>query len=239
MVEEWKDVVGYEGVYEISNYGRVRTHKNKTTYTSRHGIRHWKQRILKEKAKNNRDVRISLWKDGKSKDYLVHRLVAEAFIPNPANKPTVNHIDGNPRNNYVENLEWATYQENNNHAFDNKLIQTAHPVTLVNQVTGEKMNFRSLAKASEYIGFSAGYISNRLKQGKKIKGYDIYLSKIEKAKFDKDVNIPIPGAVNFTVPREDLLEIHDSDILKFFKKYANELAEKEVKKWYEQRQKYL
>lgn len=213
MVEEWKDVVGYEGVYEVSNYGRVRTHKNKTTYTSRHGIRHWKQRILKEKAKNNRDVRISLWKDGKSKDYLVHRLVAEAFIPNPANKPTVNHIDGNPRNNYVENLEWATYQENNNHAFDNKLIQTAHPVTLVNQVSGEKMYFRSLSKASEYIGFGVGYISNRLKQGKKIEGYDIYS------------------------PREDLLEIHDTDILKFIKEYANELTEKEVKHWYEQRQK--
>ena len=66
-----------------------------------------------------------------------------------------------------------------------------------------------------------------------------YHFKIEKAKFDKNVNIPIPGAVNFTVPREDLLEIHDSDILKFLKKYANELAEKEVRHWYEKRQKYL
>lgn len=66
-----------------------------------------------------------------------------------------------------------------------------------------------------------------------------YRFKTEKVKCDKNVNIPIPGAVNFTVPREDLLEIHDSDILKFLKKYANELAEKEVKNWYEQRQKYL
>lgn len=176
-VEEWKDVVGYEGSYEVSNYGRVRTHKHKTTYTSRHGIRHWKQRILKEKSKTNRDVRISLWKNGKRKDYLAHRLVAEAFIPNPENKPTVNHIDGNPKNNYVQNLEWATYGENNNHAFDNRLISTAYPVTLVNQVSGEAMSFRSLSKASEYIGFGVGYISNRLKRGKKIKGYDIYLSK--------------------------------------------------------------
>lgn len=67
----------------------------------------------------------------------------------------------------------------------------------------------------------------------------IYHSKIDKVKFDKNVNIPIPGAVNFTVPREDLLEIHDTDILKFFKEYANRLTEKEVKEWYEQRQKYL
>lgn len=66
-----------------------------------------------------------------------------------------------------------------------------------------------------------------------------YLSKTEKVKCDKNVNIPIPGAVNFTVPREDLLEIHDTDILKFFKKYVNGLTEKEVKDWYEQRRKYL
>ena len=238
-MEEWKDVVGYEGIYEVSNYGQVRTHKYKTTYTSWHGIRHWKQRILKEKAKTNRDVRISLWKNGKGKDYLAHRLVAEAFIPNPDNKPTVNHIDGNPRNNYVENLEWATYQENNNHAFDNHLMTTAQPVMLVNQVTGEKMNFRSLAKASEYIGFSAGYISNRLKQGKKIKGYDIYHFKIEKVKFDKDVNIPIPGTLKFIVPRNDIYTNPEmeTDIAKILKQIVRTLNEKEVKDWYEQRQK--
>lgn len=66
-----------------------------------------------------------------------------------------------------------------------------------------------------------------------------YHFKIEKVKFDKDVNIPIPGAVKFTVPREDLLEIHDTDIVKFIKQYVNGLTEKEVKHWYEQRQKYL
>lgn len=66
-----------------------------------------------------------------------------------------------------------------------------------------------------------------------------YRFKNSKVKFDKNVNIPIPGAVNFTVPREDLLEIHDTDIVRFIKKYVNGLTEKEVKHWYEQRQKYL
>lgn len=66
-----------------------------------------------------------------------------------------------------------------------------------------------------------------------------YRFKNSKVKFDKNVNIPIPGAVNFTVPREDLLEIHDTDILKFIKEYVNELTEKEVKHWYEKRRKYL
>lgn len=66
-----------------------------------------------------------------------------------------------------------------------------------------------------------------------------YRSKIDKVKFDKNVNIQIPGAVNFTVPREDLLEIHDTDILKFIKEYVNGLTEKEVKHWCEKRRKYL
>ena len=67
----------------------------------------------------------------------------------------------------------------------------------------------------------------------------IYHFKIDKVKFDKNVNIPIPGALKFIVPREDLLEIHDTDLTKFIKKYVNGLTEKEVKDWYEQRQKYL
>lgn len=65
----------------------------------------------------------------------------------------------------------------------------------------------------------------------------IYLSKINKVKFDKNVNIPIPGTLKFIVPREELLEMHDTDISKFIKKYVNGLTEKEVKEWYAKRQK--
>lgn len=64
-----------------------------------------------------------------------------------------------------------------------------------------------------------------------------YLSKIDKVKFDKNVNIPIPGTLKFIVPREELLEMHDTDISKFIKKYVNGLTEKEVKEWYAKRQK--
>ena len=106
MSEIWKDVVGYEGLYQVSNLGRVKS--------------------LERLDKNNHPVKEKILKqacDGVGKGYLyvnlgrmgrgkIHRLVAEAFIPNPYNKPEVNHIDGNTKNNRVDNLEWVTHQEN-------------------------------------------------------------------------------------------------------------------------------
>ena len=167
MEEIWKDVVGYENIYEVSNFGNVRTHKNKTTWTERHGLRHWKQRGLKNKTPNGRDIRVSLWKDGKVKDWLVHRLVAYAFIPNTdKNKNSINHIDGNPRNNHVENLEWCNHKENNNHAFESGLMTTNNKTTLLRLSDNKTFNFRSMAKASLFLEHHSGYISNTLKRNK-------------------------------------------------------------------------
>lgn len=164
----WKDVVGYENIYEVSSFGNVRTHKNKTTWTKRHGLRHWKQRQLKNKTPKGRDVRVALWKDGKVKDWLVHRLVAYAFIPNvDETKNSINHIDGNPKNNHVTNLEWCDYYENNNHAFDNNLIKTGKKTTLLRLYDNKTFKFRSLSKASLFLGRNYGYISGVLKSSKR------------------------------------------------------------------------
>lgn len=172
----WKDVVGYEGLYEVSNTGLVRTHENKTTSNARYKERKWKQRILKEKNHNGRDVRVSLWKNGKHKDFLVHRLVAEAFIPKIEGKNFINHIDGNPKNNCVSNLEWCDHNENNNHAFDNDLIKTGKKIILLDKQTHEPLYFRSLSKASVFLGYNDGYLSNVLKQGiNEINGYEIFV----------------------------------------------------------------
>jgi hypothetical protein len=111
-MEIWRSVVGYEGIYQVSTSGRV-----KRIGKYRNQVTEWdSNRLLKPARKNNGYMYCQLSKDGKTSPKMIHRLVAEAFIENPQNKPTVNHIDGNRENNDVDNLEWATYTENNIHS---------------------------------------------------------------------------------------------------------------------------
>lgn len=177
-MEIWRDVVGYEGLYEVSDKGQVRTHKNKVTSNSRYEVRHWKQKILKEKNPSGRDARVDLWKDGKPKGFLVHRLVATAFLPMIPGKDCINHIDGNPKNNHLENLEWCDYKENNNHAFDTGLMPS-HEIVLYDTISKKAYRFRSKAKASEFLGKNHGYVSGLLKKGKT--RYSNYLIKEQRA----------------------------------------------------------
>lgn len=100
-MEIWKDIKGYEDLYEVSNLGRVR---NKV-----------RGNILYVKINHNGYCVVKLNKDAKRKDFFVHRLVAIAFIPNPENKRTVNHKDEVKTNNHVDNLEWMTTAENNSY----------------------------------------------------------------------------------------------------------------------------
>lgn len=165
-MENWKSIKGYEDLYEISDKGRVRTKEGKTTYSEYHGERTWKTRILKEKNPKGRDSRNDLWKEGKPKSFLTHRLVALNFIPNPDDKPCINHKDGNPRNNHVANLEWCTYKENQNHAVVNGIDGKAIVVLLKDKTTGSLVKFHSMARASVYAGHNPGYISGLLKKGK-------------------------------------------------------------------------
>lgn len=185
MGEVWKDVVGYEGLYEVSSHGRVRTHKNKTTYSDLHGIRKWKQRILKEKNPLGRDARVDLWSSGKPKTFLIHRLVALAFIPKIEGKNSINHIDGNPRNNYVSNLEWCDHKENNNHAFDTGLMATNKPIILVDKESGQPKYFRSMSKAGQHLGKNSGYISGVIKAGKSEVGNYLIFIAIRPDDYDK------------------------------------------------------
>lgn len=104
MTEIWRDIVGYEG-YQVSNCGRVRSFKS------------GEPRILKPIDNGGSYLIVNLYRDGKGKIQLVHRLVAAAFIPNPESKSEINHINGIKNDNRAENLEWSTHSENQCHAY--------------------------------------------------------------------------------------------------------------------------
>lgn len=114
MNEEWKDIKGFEGVYMISNTGKVMSMPRKGTQARVPKIRNLS-------LTHDGYVKVRLIGNGKDVTQRVHRLVAEAFIPNPDEKETVNHIDGNKENNCADNLEWADRHEQMIHAYKNSL----------------------------------------------------------------------------------------------------------------------
>ena len=134
--EVFRDVLGYEGLYQVSNYGRVKSLERKNIFycglKKEHLERPTKEKILNYNKSNRGYLQVCLTKDGKSKTYTVHRLVAKAFLPNLKNKRQVNHIDGNKENNSIDNLEWVTSSENNKHAFITGLNKP-HNMRKVNQ----------------------------------------------------------------------------------------------------------
>lgn len=113
-MEVWKDIKGYEGLYQVSNLGRVRSLPRGEGYSKRNHIHYLKPDINPHNKGEYETFyeRVTLCKEGKTKRFLVHRLVAQAFIPNPDNKPHINHIDCDGTHNWVENLEWVTHSEN-------------------------------------------------------------------------------------------------------------------------------
>ena len=101
--EIWKDIAGYEGHYQVSDKGRIKS------------VKFRKERILKPRRDTRGYLRVNLCKNGEIKQYMVHRLVAKVFISNLDNLPMINHKDENPSNNRVENLEWCSAKYNNNY----------------------------------------------------------------------------------------------------------------------------
>lgn len=158
MEEVWKDIEGYEGLYQISNMGRVRSvdrtvvkgvgHENKTNVF-------YKGRVLKHGTDSWGYAFVILQNQGK-KCVLVHRLVANAFLDNKQNKMQINHIDGNKQNNAVCNLEYCTPSENMKHAAKLGLTKTRH-IAMVDGSTGNDiMQFHSIEDAQRYFGREKG-----------------------------------------------------------------------------------
>ncbi len=113
--EVWKDVEEYEGIYQISNLGRVKSLER--TVKGYISLTNLPERILKQNPDTRGYLMVRLYKNGIAKTKKVHRLVAKSFIPNSKNLATINHINGIKHDNRVENLEWMTYKENSIHAY--------------------------------------------------------------------------------------------------------------------------
>lgn len=124
--EEWRDIEGYDGFYQISDKGRVKSIKRQRVLSGRKYIVN-KEKILKPYKHNGGYLKINLCKDGKVKSFFIHRLILQAFKPTKE-KLNVNHIDGNKENNNLENLEWVTQKENVRHAYESGLNKTRRKV---------------------------------------------------------------------------------------------------------------
>jgi hypothetical protein len=179
-MEEWKDIPGYEGLYQASTLGQIRTCNGKTTSSARFKTRVWKQRIIKQKCaksiKGRYDCRVELWKNGSHKTWLVSRLVALTWCDGYTSGMTVNHIDGDPLNNKANNLEWISLEDNIKHGFANGLYSTQKACVLINE-SGEKKTFLSQSEASRNIGRSNSYIATKLKK------HDLFATSIDGQKY--------------------------------------------------------
>lgn len=191
--EIWKDVVGYEGLYSISSFGRLVCHER--YITDKNGHKHYLKRCLIKTKKGKVYYSTSLYLNGVRKCFYIHRLVAESFIPNPDNKPCVDHIDCNVDNNSVENLRWVTQRENvynpltrihakekQAHLF-NELNSKSTPIVRISLSNNQDLkNYPSQCEAKR-DGYNQGAISACCRgKRKSYKGYKwLYLSDYEKS----------------------------------------------------------
>lgn len=175
--EIWKPIKGYEGLYEVSNLGRVKSIQRPSLYRGKY-TRIIKERILKPNLKKEGYLDVHLRDRGRDHFFKIHRLVAIAFIPNPDNLPQINHIDENKLNNRVENLEWCTAHYNGNYGTINlrRSLSSGKPVRCIE--TGAI--FHSLQAAAKAYGLHEENVCQVCRGlRKQVKGYHFeYVEKL-------------------------------------------------------------
>ena len=167
MINEiWKDIPGYEGLYQVSNSGKVKSISHQAKNNSNGGVRMTVGCILSLYKMPNGYLQVHLSKNEKRKKLYVHRLVATVFLHNESNFSDVNHIDGDKNNNSVENLEWCSHRSNQIHMIENRMTRKAFPVICV-----ESGNvYRSISDAEKQTGISRYAIKKSCESGKERKG---------------------------------------------------------------------
>lgn len=161
-LEIWKNIQGYEGLYQVSNLGRVKSLEKQRDNGK--GIYFTKEKILKLNNDKNY-LGVCLFKNNKRKPFKVHRLVAEAFIPNPDNLPQVNHKDENKQNNRADNLEWCTQKYNNNYNGRQIAINKRKQILVAQYDCNNKLIaiFDGINEASRQTGINASVICRKCK----------------------------------------------------------------------------
>lgn len=172
MIEEiWKDIPGYEQLYQISNMGRVKS-LERNVVRGRGGLYKIEEKILKCTKDKDGYLRVNLCKDGKTKNYLIHRLVASTFLPNPDNLPQLNHIDEYKTNNCVDNLEYCTAEYNMNYGtrLEHFIKSKSIPI-LQFSFDGEFIKkWDSTTQVKRELGINQGNISKCLRGKRKSSG---------------------------------------------------------------------
>lgn len=178
MAEQWKPIKDYENFYEISNLGRVRSLDRIVCRVNGNYFK--KEKNLKLKRLTNGYFGVGLCKNNEIKYCMIHRLVAEAFIPNPDNLPCVNHKDENKSNNCVDNLEWCTYSYNNSYNNRAKKIALKKSIKIIafDFKTGRKKIFENSYIAEKELKISRRSIL-RYCQNQKITPNGLLLKKVK------------------------------------------------------------
>ena len=160
MMEVWKDVIGYEGLYEVSNLGRIKSLPRRLR--GNNGFRYSREKILKEVPHTSGYVSVVLCKNGIHKTTLVHRIVAEAFLENKENLLEVNHKNENKKDNRVENLEWCTrsYNVNYGSGIERKAKATGKKVCQYDMCGHFIRSFDSITEAARFVGGRKAPISH-------------------------------------------------------------------------------
>ena len=157
----WSWVEGYEGMYSVSTTGVVKSCERFTI-----DGKHLMPKEIKGGCYPNGYRFVCLRKDGVNKNHMIHRLVAQAFIPNPYDLPEVNHKDGNKQNNRIENLEWCTRSENLNHAVQIGLIESQCKIRRKVTIQNDQgtVTFSSMLECEKFFGFKKGWLQPKIRK---------------------------------------------------------------------------
>ena len=178
IAEIWKDVQGYEGLYQVSNFGRVKSlGRNIKKPLTKIGYVWQSERILKGRKDTKGYLRVVLYKDQTPKGFKVHRLVAVAFIPNPENKPEVDHINRDKIDNSVNNLRWVSHKENMNNSLTIAFLFSVakagknHPRARAIRNIDTKEIFDTIEQASKRYSISHSAIIYAIKNNGRSAGF--------------------------------------------------------------------